>query len=278
MELIETVPESEFQKFNYKDKIFKVAERGLCISRKNPNNKKEEEYKWFRAIIVYSPTKFDVDRKKRAKDIDLIDTWIEELLTKKLNTRKYKKKQYVEKMFDSQFKGFRSKYKKAYKLTLSGEDGSLTAVVDKDDELIKAMDKLDGKYVLLANVFDEEYDAITLFRHSRRRTDIEIKMRYLKHQIKVRPVFLEKDERIIGLTVVTNIALSIYCLLEELMRRAEMNISARELLLNFSGISLTKAEQLDGTVINSVENALPYHYRVLEKLDLLGGDYINPYQ
>jgi len=32
-----------------------------------------------------------------------------------------------------------------------------------------------------------------------------------------------------------------------------------------------------GTVINNVENALPYHYRVLEKLDLMDGDYINPY-
>lgn len=87
LELIKTVPESEFQRFNYKDKIFKVAERGLCISRTSPNNKKEEEHKWFRAIVVYSPTKFDVDRKKRAKDIATIDTWIEELLTKKLNTR-----------------------------------------------------------------------------------------------------------------------------------------------------------------------------------------------
>ena len=82
-------------------------------------------------------------------------------------------------MFDGRFKGFRNKYKKAYKLTLSGEDGSLTAVVDKDEEMIKAMNTFDGKYVLLANVFDEEYDAITLFRHSRRRTDIEIKKNYL---------------------------------------------------------------------------------------------------
>ena len=78
--------------------------------------------------------------------------------------------------------------------------------------------------------------------------------------------------------MVTNIALTVYCLLEELIRRAVMGISTRELLLNFSGISLTKAEHFDGTVINNVENALPYHYRVLEKLNLMGGDYINPYQ
>ena len=127
LELIKTVRESEFVKFNYRDKIFKVAERGLLISRANPKNKKEKEHKWFRAIIVYSPTKFDLDRKKRVKDLDAIYTWIEELLTKKLNTRKYKKKDYVEKMFDAQFKGFRSKYRKAYELTITGEDGSLTA-------------------------------------------------------------------------------------------------------------------------------------------------------
>ena len=113
--------------------------KGASVSRTSPNNKKEEEHKWFRAIVVYSPTKFDVDRKKRAKDIATIDTWIEELLTKKLNTRKYKKKHYVEKMFDIRFKGFRSKYRKAYKLTLSGEDGSLTAMVDKDEEIINAL-------------------------------------------------------------------------------------------------------------------------------------------
>lgn len=183
LDLIKTVEELEFKRFNYKDKIFKVAERGLCISRQNPKNTKNEEHKWFRAIIVYSPTKYDRDRKKRAKDIAAIDAWIEELITKKLNVRKYKKQQYVERMFDTRFKGFQSKYKKAYTLTITGGDGALTAIVDKDEQMIKDMETLDGKYVLLANVFDEEYDAISLFRHSRKRTDIEIKMRYLKHQV-----------------------------------------------------------------------------------------------
>ena len=39
LELIKTVPESEFQRFNYKDKIFKVAERGLCIKNKPKQQK-----------------------------------------------------------------------------------------------------------------------------------------------------------------------------------------------------------------------------------------------
>ena len=276
LDLISTVKETDFQRFHYRDMIFKVAERGILIRREK--NKAEKEYKWFRAIVVYSPTKFDVDRQKRNKALDKIDTWISDLLARKINVRKYKQKTYVEKMFEAQFKGFNSKYKKAYTLTITGADGSLTATVEKDDSVIDALKEYDGKYVLLSNIFKAEFDPITLFKHSRRRTDIEIRMRYLKHQIKVRPIFLEKDERIVGLTIVTNIALTVFCLLEELIRRAGMNISARELLLNFSQISLTKAEHSDGTYVNNVENALPYHYKTLEELGLMGGDYKNPYR
>ena len=55
--------------------------------------------------------------------------------------------------------------------------------------MITARDGFDDIYVLLCNVFDEGYEPIKLYKHSRRHTNVELKIRYFKHQINVRTVF-----------------------------------------------------------------------------------------
>lgn len=101
-------------------------------------------------------------------------------------------------------------------------------------------------------------------------------MRYLKSHLKVRPVFLKSSLRIEGLAFITNLALTVYCFLEHLLKKAGVDESVRELFLDYEYIAITKAKLPDGTEVSHVENALPFHYRALQKLGLLIGEYRPP--
>ncbi|MFZ5437005.1 MAG: hypothetical protein ACOZCF_12055 [Bacillota bacterium] len=83
-------------------------------------------------------------------------------------------------------------------------------------------------------------------------------------------VFKRYESKVIGL------ALVVYCLLEHLVKKAGIDESVRDLFLDFEHIALTKAKLPDGTKVSHVENALPFHYRTLEKLGLLVGEYQRP--
>ena len=69
-----------------------------------------------------------------------------------------------------------------------------------------------------------------------------------------------------------------YCLLEHMLKQAGIDESVRELFLNYEHIALTKAKLPDGTEVSHVENALPFHYRTLQKLGLLIGEYQPPHR
>ncbi|MEA4883808.1 MAG: hypothetical protein VB144_09185 [Clostridia bacterium] len=123
---------------------------------------------------------------------------------------------------------------------------------------------------------DPAVSAADIFRTSRKRSRIETRMRRLKSQLKVRPVLLESDMRIKGLAFVTNLALVVYCLLERTLKEAGIDESVRELFLDFDQIALTKSKLPNGAEVSHVENALPLHYRILDKLGLLIGEYRRP--
>ncbi|MGE5572847.1 MAG: hypothetical protein ACM3ZU_07490, partial [Bacteroidota bacterium] len=72
------------------------------------------------------------------------------------------------------------------------------------------------------------------------------------------------------------LALAVYCLLEHMLKKAGIDESVRELFLNYEHIALTKAKLPHGTEVSHVENALPFHYRTLQKLGLLIGEYQPP--
>lgn len=276
IDLILDTGEHEFVQVDYwsKDKKpFLIAERGIYLCKKQENG---YDYRWFRAIVVKSPSKFEVDRKKRAAEMEKVSSWLCELRDSKLNKRRYKKLDYVQKQIDSFFSGPLRKYRKIYNPRAEGEEGSLVLTWSIDEQALARLELLDGKYVIISNQKDAAVSADKIFYTSRRRSRIEPRMRYLKSHLKVRPVFLKTDLRIQGLAFITNLALTVYCLLEHMLKQAGIEESVRELFLNFEHIALTKAKLPDGTEVSHVENALPFHYRTLQKLGLLVGEYRPP--
>ena len=282
IDLILDTGEHEFVEVDYRSKdgeAFRIAERGICL-RKKPDDQDSLpgtfEYRWFRAIVVKSPSKLEVDRKKRSAEIEKVASWLRSLQDTKLNRRQYKKLDYVQKRIDSFFCGPLRKYRKIYNPKVEGNDGNLVFTWSIDEQALARLEVLDGKYVIVSNQRDLDTSATDIFYTSRKRSHIETRMRYLKSHLKVRPVFLKSPQRVKGLAFITNLALTLYCLLEHMLKQAGIEESVRELFLNFEHIALTKAKLPDGTEVSHVENALPFHYRTLQKLGLLIGEYRPP--
>jgi hypothetical protein len=277
--LILGTSDDEFQEADYRSKDgepFFIAERGICLHRKLDDEERRDESGWFRAIVVKSPSKLKVDEMKRAKEIETIDAWLRDVRDNKINKRRYKRFDYVGKRIDAFFSGPLRKYRKIYNPKVTGDDGRLAFAWSIDEEALQRLIALNGKYVVVSHQRDPAVGTADIFLASRRRSHIETRMRYLKSQLKVRPVFLESDMRISGLAFVTNLALVVYCLLEHMLKKAGIDESVRELFLGFDQIALTKAKLPNGAEVSHVENALPFHYRILDKLGLLIGEYRPP--
>ena len=193
-----------------------------------------------------------------------------------MNRRRYKKLEYVEKRIDAFFTGPLRRYRNIYNPKVVSDGNHLDFSWSMDEEALQRLIALNGKYVVISNQMDPVVSAADIFRTSRRRSHIETRMRYLKSQLKVRSVFLESEMRIRGLAFVTNLALVVYCLLEHMLKQAGIDESVRELFLDFDQIALTKAKLPNGAEVSHVENALPFHYRTLDKLGLLIGEYHRP--
>ena len=276
-DLILEISDREYEEVDYLSKDgrpFSIAGRRICLTR-NPG-KEDQEDRWFRAIVVMSPSKLEVDRKKRTHEMEKAVAFLTRLRDDKLNKQRYKKLAYVQSRIESFFTGPLRKYRKILNPSLTGTDGNLTLKWSVDETAVLRLESLDGKYVVLSNQMDPEVTAADIFLTSRKRSRIETRMRYLKSQLKVRPVYLESDLRIQGLAFITNLALSVYCLLEHLAKKAGIEESVRELFLDFDQIAITKASLPEGAEVSHVENALPFHYRVLDKLGLLIGEYQRP--
>jgi len=205
--LILGTSDDEFQEADYRSKDgepFFIAERGICLYRKLDGGQYESG--WFRAIVVKSPSKLKVDEMKRAKEIETIDAWLRDVRDNKINKRRYKRFDYVDKRIDAFFSGPLCKYRKIYNPKVTGDDGRLAFAWSIDEEALQRLIALNGKYVVVSNQMDPVVSATDIFLASRRRSHIETRMRYLKSQLKVRPVFLESDMRISGLAFVRNSA------------------------------------------------------------------------
>lgn len=218
-----------------------------------------------RSIVIYGKKKSDHDRKKREDGIKKIEAKLKEIQTK-LNTRLYKKEDYVKKKID----GILSlHFGYLFRTTLGRHGDSLRFSYAIDDELLKLDVSLDGKYVLATTL---SWDAKKVFESYRSRYIVESRIRNMKSEIAVRPVFLHNDERICSLVFTCVISLMIYTLLEILARRSmETKITARQMLYLFEKVGVVEII-LDGTSVIRVEDLTPPQAEILDRLDLARPD------
>jgi transposase len=193
-------------------------------------------------LVVKSRTKVKLDRERRETYLKRLIGRLEEIQGM-LNTRRYKRKRFVQKQIDKARRG--NPAKRFVDVALSGEDGNLTLTFQVDEAELAEAAALDGRYLLGTNRFS--LDAHQMLVRFKRQEVVERRIKTVKGPIQVRPLFLHKEERVEGLVFVTMLALLVYTVLEMLCRRAGHYITARQVLERFELLAATYIQFGDGS-------------------------------
>ena len=146
------------------------------------------------AVVIYSCGKARLDaqyrQKAQQKLLEKLDKIKKErlcLLLQKLNTRRYKKANYVLSQIEKAKKGSRAK--NLVDVTLTGEDGQLELDISINEVNLQEAKRLDGKYAIATNQKLSPNEMLTLFKQ---RDYSEKRISVLKGPVRIRPIFQQQ--------------------------------------------------------------------------------------
>jgi len=242
-EMMRGVGEEEFQSPELVSGL--RMETGSILELRGRSSLAIKEKYTSRAIVIKSFHKEEKDRAKRQKALDGISSQLEDI-KQKLNTRRYKRAAYVEEMVD---KIFSPKGKKGmqrfFEVKLEGDEGKLCFDYHIEEEIARE-GGLDGKYILVTSLTSSMDEVL---RDYKRMNKMDRRMSFLKGPLKIRPVFLQRDNRIKALVLVNILALMVYSLLEWVASRRGLDRTGRYLFSWFRYFSLVKLEFGDGETV-----------------------------
>jgi transposase len=193
-------------------------------------------------LVVKSRTKLKLDRERRQTYQERLTHRLEEIKGM-LNKRRYKRKAYTQAQVDKARRG--NPAKRFVNIELSGEDGNLTLHYSLNQELLAQAEAVDGRYLLGTNGTTlSAQQMLTLFKQQE---VVERRFKVIKGPVRIRPLFLHKEERIESLVFVAMLALLVYTILEILCRRAGERTTARQVLQQFERLAATYIQFNDGS-------------------------------
>lgn len=214
-----------------------------------------------RALVVWSAGKEQLDQKKRK---DCLKRLLNALhsLQQKLNRGRYKRYASTLERIHTVQRGNPAQGLVA--VTLSGTDGALVLHFRIDRDKLAAAQQLDGTYVLATN--HPHLSADDALAHFKAQDGVEKRLAVVKGPLRVRPVFLHKDERIDVLVLVNMLALLLYAILELLVRRAGLPYTARKALKAFAPLGASYTDFVDGSHLRKADPLSPLQHQLLSAL------------
>jgi len=164
-----------------------------------------------------------------------------------------------------------------YRVTSEDQAGRPTVRCEVVPAALAHAEALDGYYVLETTRTAAEADASALLTEWKGQWQVEHRHRDGKGPLRIRPLFVTSNRRIVGLLLILGIALMVFSLLERAARRAlaagekVANLLAGHVAARPTGDNLLKAletialvrVQVPGTCHHAVSALTPLHRRVL---------------
>lgn len=195
-----------------------------------------------RVLVVWSAGKQRLDEQRRK-------TYLKRFLNhlaaiqKKLNTRRYKQRAYVEGRLARVGEG--NPAQKLVDVELAGEDGQLQLTFRINRERLAAAQALDGRYALATNAAHlEANQTLTLFKGQ---DGVEKRIGDVKGPLVVHPLFVRTDRRIEGLVFITLLALLVRAILERACRQRGLALSGGRLWRGFATLQAVDVVWSDGS-------------------------------
>jgi transposase len=111
-------------------------------------------------------------------------------------------------------------------------------------ELWQAKER-DGRYLLVTNDWSLSPRSMCALYHQK--DGVEKRIRVSKHDLKVSPVYLHKDERIEAMLLVNMLALLAYSLLERQVRHNGLQITTRQIIAKLQSLDVVVTRCWDGS-------------------------------
>jgi hypothetical protein len=214
-----------------------------------------------RALIVWSAGKQRLDEKKRKTYLKRLLNQLQDI-QKKLNTRRHKKRAYVEQRLAKIQQG--NPAKGLVEIELQGEDDHLTLSFRVNRQRLAQAQLLDGRYALATNASHLEANtALTLFKGQ---DGVEKRFRTVKGPLAVRPLFVRTDQRIEGLVFITLLALLVQAVLERACQQQGLAVTAQKLFQGFAHLQAVDLIWADGSRQRRAAELTPFQTEVLSIL------------
>lgn len=174
----------------------------------------------FRRIFVFSSEERDARRASRANEFERAQRHLEEQSAKFAghywrSKGEAEARRAVEKILEA-----RKTVGKLYKWDLARDpEGGWTLTYSVNQEALDRLASLDGYYTLVTNVPRSVDDTFTIFRDWKQQSLVERRFADWKGPLRVRPLFLKTNKRVVGLVAVLSVALLIFCLIEREVRQ-----------------------------------------------------------
>jgi transposase len=149
-----------------------------------------------------------------------------------------------------------------------GEQGDVKMRWWVDREALRQMCRLKGRYLLVTD--HPGLSAVAMLETYKDKDKVEKRFRVAKGVLRVRPIYLHKDERIAALLLVNLIALLVYSLLERRCRRQGLKITGRQMLYEFGPLHVIETRFKDGSVLYCSMPLTPAQRLILQRLGLEG--------
>jgi len=177
-----------------------------------------EVHFWVRAAIILDTTRQEVDAKRRARRIAAYEEELKWTLDHLNQGRYYGDPEWVSGHLadlSHQFKDVRA----FVKVTFTVRDGVMSLVYHLRPDRIAKAARLDGRWVLVTNQRRETGQSVAdyldwmvcVYKNHRH---VERRMRNLKSDLPIRPIYLHRDDAIVALCFVSVVALMVYTLIE----------------------------------------------------------------
>jgi hypothetical protein len=106
----------------------------------------------------------------------------------------------------------------------------------------------DGRYLLVTNDWSLSLRQMLTLYHQK--DGVEKRIRVSKHDLKVSPVYLHKDERIEAMLLVNMLALLAYSLLERQVRHNGLQITTRQIIAKLQSLDVVVTHCWDGSQLH----------------------------
>ena len=208
-----------------------------------------------RALVVWSPGKARLDAHLRQTHLRRLERTLTDL-AKKVGKRPYTTVDAVRTRVATL--GKRHPARQLVTTTVRGGPGTdepLRLTWQHDEAALAQAAALDGRYVLGTN--DPDLDGAAMLAQAKWRDVPEKRFALVKGPLAVRPVYVHKEGRILGLVFCTMVALLLFSLLELLLQRAEVALSGQQFFAACAPVSLVILQLHDGSALRHVTGLPP---------------------